>query len=297
MKPADHTPDATAAGVRQTHTSSAHGDAAAAPRTDTDSAPGPPEDPFLAPILKRARADHATLGVILSGSRGDDYGGEDSDYDLVVVVTDAEYERRRAKGDALREDSLESDGRYLLTVRYTTPQTLAALAAKPNWQTYGYVASKLLFDRDGAVAAALREISTISEEKAHADAAGWFDAYLNAFYRSIKAWRRGNEVGARLHAAHSVDYLAKTLFSLDRRWPPYHDRLAHRLDDLTEQGWEPGYLAEIFLEILRMAHPAPQQALELRVEQLMRGRGFGSVLDAWGLDIEWVKSFRSPSAA
>ena len=247
---------------------------------------------MLAPLVEQARGDPETLGLILSGSRGDDCGDEESDYDLIWVLTDEGFERRKAGGVPLRQDSDVVGGRYLLSIRSTSPSRLAELAAKPSWRTYGYVASKVLLDKTGAVAEALRVIATMPEEQARLDAAAWFDAYLNAFYRAMKASRRGNELGARLQAANSVEYLVKALFSLDRRRPPYHDRLERHLSDLDDQGWSPGYLRDTFVAILRTANPKRQQELEVRVEALMRDRGFGKVLDDWGLDIEWVKAFR-----
>ena len=47
------------------------------------------------------------------------------------------------------------------------------------------------------VTRALERIATVPEEKATADADGWFDAGQNASYRSLKAWRRGDELGGR----------------------------------------------------------------------------------------------------
>src|SRR2546428_7409424 len=53
--------------------------------------------------------------------------------------------------------------------------------------------------------------------------------------------RRGDEVGARLHAADSIRYLVEALAALEGLRPRFHDRLAGTLGD-----WEPR-----FLEILR----------------------------------------------
>jgi hypothetical protein len=117
----------------------------------------------------------------------------------------------------------------------------------------------------------------------------WFDAYLNAFYRSLKAWRRGNELGARLQAAESAMHVVRVLFALERCWPPYHDRLATQLERLSSQGWEPGYLEATLLQLVRTGDPNLQQELEGRVEALVRGRGYD--VDLWDGEIERVRSW------
>ena len=100
-------------------------------------------------------------------------------------------------------------------------------------------------------------------------------------YRSLKAWRRGDELGGRLQAADSAMHLLRTLFSLERRWPPYYDRLGTQLAALDAQGWPPGYLREALLGLVRTGDPTLQQELAARVEALMRARGYGQVIDAW----------------
>ena len=70
------------------------------------------------------------------------------------------------------------------------------------------------------------------------DVARPYDAYLNAFVRGKAAARRGDELGARLHAADSVKYLVEALAAVDGRRPRFHDRLAGTLG-----AWEPRLLA------------------------------------------------------
>ena len=96
----------------------------------------------------------------------------------------------------------------------------------------------------------------------------------NAFYRSLKAWRRGNELGGRLQAAESVMHLVRVLFALERRRTPYYDRLVWQLDRLDTQGWPAGYLRDTLLQLVQTGDPRLQQKLELQVETLLRARGF-----------------------
>ncbi|HEX5245732.1 MAG TPA: nucleotidyltransferase domain-containing protein [Gaiellaceae bacterium] len=45
-------------------------------------------------LMREVEADPSTLGLVLHGSRASGVGRPDSDFDLVRVVTDEEYERR-----------------------------------------------------------------------------------------------------------------------------------------------------------------------------------------------------------
>jgi Domain of unknown function (DUF4037) len=264
------------------------------PRPDAD--PLAAADPVLAPLLRGAAADPEALGVVLSGSRGAGLGDAGSDYDVVFVLTEAALAARQERGEPLRVRRLAASGaggplpRKDADLTYTSLSRLAERAAAPGWQTYGYVAARVLLDKTGEVGRALAAIAAMPEEAARVDARAWFDASLNAFYRSLKASRRGDELGARLHASSSVAHLVQALFRLERRWPPYHDYLAPQLDTLAEQGWRPGELRAAALAILRTADVGTQVRLEERVEALMRARGDGGVLDAWGDDLERVKA-------
>jgi hypothetical protein len=261
------------------------------------SDPPATEDPFLAPLLRAAGADADTLGVILSGSRGAGLGDASSDYDVVFVLTEAALAARLARGEPLHVRQLAASGAEGplpgkdADLKHTSLSRLAERAASPGWQTYGFVAARILLDKTGEVAQALAAIAAMPEETARTGAAAWLDGYLNAFYRSLKASRRGDELGARLHASSSVAHLVQALFRLERRWPPYHDYLAPQLDSLAGQGWRPDELRDAALIILRTAAADAQVRLEERVEALMRARGFGNVIDDWGGDLERVKAW------
>jgi hypothetical protein len=248
------------------------------------------QDPTLQQLVAEASADPNTVGLILSGSRGAGCADHESDYDVEHVLADAVYTERQAGGE-LAQVKKSAPGGGLLDLGYTCPAELSRIAAEPGWWTAGYATARAILDKTGEVTAALERIATMPEEKAKVDAGGWFDAYLNAFYRSLKAWRRADELGGRLQAAESAMHLVRTLFSLARRWPPYHDRLRSQLARLEEQGWSPSYLEEALLGLVTTGDPRLQQELEERVEALMRDHGYGGVVDAWGGEIERVRAF------
>lgn len=249
------------------------------------------EDRALQPFVHAAAEDSDTVGLLLSGSRGAGFADDESDYDLYCVLRDEMYDRRHEQGQPLKVTLPESAGQARVELMYTCPRRLTELAARPGWWTAGYATAQVLLDKTGQLAPLLATLRMLPDDRARADAAAWFDAYLNAFYRSLKAWRRGDELGGRLQAAESAMHLVRTLFALEQRWPPYHDRLAHQLDTLADQGWPAGFLRDALLDLIRTGVPGRQQALEARVEALLRARGFGHVVDAWGGEIERARGF------
>jgi hypothetical protein len=251
------------------------------------------EDPVLRPLIEAAAADPETIGLILYGSRGAGYGGPESDYDVAWVLTDVAHEGRKARGETtLSAEKFGIQG-VKVDLWYDYPTELARQAANPSWGTYDYSCASVLMDKTGEVKVALDAFARVPEEKAKAELPLVFDGYLNAFFRSMKAWRRGNELGGRLHAAVAANQLVQMLYMLERRWGPYLDRLDHaQLGTLAFQGWPPGYLYDTLLALIRTGDPTLQQELEVRVEALMRERGYGHVLDSWEGEIERVKAFR-----
>jgi hypothetical protein len=245
-------------------------------------------DPVMQPLIALAGTNPEIEGLILSGSRGAGVHDAESDYDVERVLTDQAYAERAARGEDTRVP--HDANQPWLDIGYTCCRVLAQIAAEASWPVAGYTTAQVLYDKTGHVTEVVRAMGTIPEERAHADVLGWFDAYLNAFYRSLKAWRRGNELGGRLQAAESVMHLVRVLFALERRRSPYHDRLVWQLDTLDTQGWPPGYLRDVLLQLAQTGDPRVQQELELHVEALLRARGF--TVNLWEGEIDRVKAFR-----
>ena len=237
-------------------------------------------------IAAEVAADPESLGLILHGSRAAGTARESSDFDLMRVVRDETYPAR-AK---LREKRMGADG-LAADVFYSSPARLRELADQPDWQVGMLVTGRVLVDR-GPLAALVETILGRAGEHAHANLDEHYDAYLNCFVRSLKAWRRGDELGARMQAAESSLHLVRMLFALERRWYPYHDQLAGPLRELEPlQGWGEDELAGELLRVVRDADPAFQQELELRVESLLESRG---VQHQWGPndDLQPLKEHR-----
>ncbi len=246
------------------------------------------DDSVLVPLIELARRDTETLGILLQGSRGAGMGDELSDYDLLWILTDREYQKRVAAEQCAPQITMLGERKHI-ELAYTSPDRLLG-ADVPGRYIRGLATAGILVDRNGEIERLMNDLLAIPEERVRSDVPEMFDAYLNGFYRSMKASRRGNELGARLEAADSLTYLVQALFLLEGRWPPFHDRLMVSLDALSAQGWAQGELERIFLGILRSADPPLQQRLEDRIERLMRDRGYGRVIDDRDGEIDRVKS-------
>ncbi len=245
-------------------------------------------DELPAAFRSEVEDDPDTLAVLVHGSRARGVAREDSDWDLIRVVTPEARTRREAAGAPLHEKRPQEG----LDVVYDTPVLLRRLAEAPDWRTTGYAASVLVFDRTGEIGGLIRELVERAGETAYEAVPELYDGYLNCFVRSLKSWRRGDELGGRLHAAESALYLLRTLWGLERTWPPYHDMLEAGLDELEEsQGWEPGSLRAALLTLLDSGDPEHQQQLELRVEQLLESRGFQH---EWEGELDELRAIRFP---
>ncbi|MBA2634070.1 MAG: hypothetical protein H0U86_13910 [Chloroflexi bacterium] len=243
------------------------------------------DDSFLAELIAEGRNDPETVGLLLHGSRALATHRDDSDYDLIRIVTEDAYAARRDR-NALVEKSA-AVGLPKLDVLYQSQARVERYVADPGWYTATYLSAKVLFDRSGEIAALLGQMATEAGRIAREQTPAAYDDYLNSFVRSIKAARRGDDLGRRMHAAASASALVRTLFGLQSTWPPYHDNLAAHLPRLEEvQGWPAGYLSAALLRLIGEGDPTFQQELEARVEDLMSERG---VPHEWGDDLEPMK--------
>lgn len=230
-------------------------------------------------LLREIETDPHTLGLVLHGSRANGVARPSSDYDLIRIVTDEEYER-----GAVHEKRGETD------VVLQTPSRLRRLADERGWWTASFLSARVLVDKTGELEGLLRTIVDNANEAAFAGVPEAYDGYLNSWVRSLKAWRRGDELGGRLHAAQSAVYLLRALFGLERRWLPYLDALEPELPAIERaQGWGEGALRAAVLRLTEAGEPAFQQEVEARVEALMDARGFPH---EWGLDLEPLKALR-----
>lgn len=244
-------------------------------------------DPVIGLLIGEAEADPDVLGLVLLGSRSVGDIDAESDYDVTFVVTDEAMDRYQHTEEVPRRGFTIDP-----PIDTTDIATVALVKLRPEhtiaWMLPAWSDAYVCYDRTGETTRAVDALRFMSEERARDETANWYDTYLNALYRSLKAWKRGNALGGRLEAAASVSALVHTLFALERRWCPYGSRLFLHLDNLAGQGWKGDGLRSILLTLASTGDPHFQQDIARRITALLRDRGFDHVLQAWHGQIERV---------
>ena len=136
--------------------------------THADGAGSPSHFPDLERLLQEAREDPGTLGIILHGSHGAGTGDEDSDYDLIWVLTDDTFGREGTRNQYRRTEYRH--GRKLIEAEPSSPSTLSTGSMEP-WEIQGLAAASILLDKTGEVTVALDTLLAIPAEEARTRAA------------------------------------------------------------------------------------------------------------------------------
>lgn len=217
-------------------------------------------EPELRELVAQAEADPDAIGLVLFGSAAAGSAHEESDLDVWYVV------RSEPPPPRSRVGRLE-----------LIPATVAGLRDAPAWLKPALAYAKVLWDPSGELEPVVTAAQTVSRE----ETAELYDGYLNDLYRSLKAWRQGLELAARVECGRSLRFLGELLFALEGRRAPYPKEWAGKLGDV-----EP-----LVLEVARTSDPRLQQELCRRVAQLAADRRYGDVYDAWNGDIDRVLAF------
>jgi hypothetical protein len=247
----------------------------------------PSDDPVIDAIRAEGAADPDVIGILLTGSRANGAVTAESDYDVIFIVSDETAARyKREKREPQRGGTLDSSIDTTDMQWHNSPQTLR------SYNTFGADACRVIYDRTGEVTALSEELSVMPKEQADEKASDSYGAYLNSMFRSLKCWRRSDELGARLNATQSVEHLLDALFALERLWRPFESRVYLHLNKLTGQAWQEDELRRDLLDLLTTTDPRRQQEFARRVIALMDERGHGHVYEEWpsekfGVALDW----------
>jgi lincosamide nucleotidyltransferase A/C/D/E len=212
------------------------------------------------------------------GSRG--YGaniGEDSDYDLLVIVERDPESWRTDHGSSVE----------------TWPMTLEAFRGHglPGdvhaWNRPAFLGVRVVLDRvDGEIGRLVDRKRTPEPEEARAIAADSLDGYINSLYRSLRNLEAGRELEGRLDALESLGPLLTATFAMEGRVRPFNKWLRH---ELRERPLAFGDLAGLVDEIATDPTLETQRRSFRRVEVAARFAGQGDVVDSWEPDVDWLR--------
>jgi hypothetical protein len=239
------------------------------------------DDPVIDALQAEGASDPDVIGILLTGSRAVGAVTAESDYDVIFIVSDETKERyERENREPPRGHTLDPEINTEDIQWHECPRTLR------EYNTFGVDVCRVVYDRTGELTALAEELGRMPEEDAHATATRAYDDYMNGIFRTLKCRHRGNELGARLEAAQTVDVLLRMLFALERQWPPFGSRVHLHLDILAGQGWQPGELHASLHDMLTTADARRHETTMRRVVALMAERGYGHVYDGWKEQID-----------
>jgi len=238
---------------------------------------------------QEAQNDPNIVAFWLDGSRGKGIMSHaESDYDCMMIVKEevlSEYKERYEKIDPAIELGVMTLEEF---------KDFAAWESDMNWYRYNYVWLKLpLVDKTGQIQGMIKEKATIPEDKRRKFISEELDAYINQVYRSLKCFRDGQNVGARLEASESIMPLIKLIFAIHGRLRPYYkyyewELKNQPLNKLSISGEE---FTNMMMAILESADAGTQKRLLNEIEMVTRKEGYGEVWDSWGDKLDWMKNF------
>jgi hypothetical protein len=241
-------------------------------------------DPVLAQVANEVWDDPAAVGMVLHGSRATGTAGPNSNYNLIVIVDDAAYDQRSERGTLVeRRFSAQSPA---IEIEYESLGRLRRSLSHGGSRAGVFASAIVLLDKGGKIE---RLVSAMSAggEPAYEVVSTEYNRYLNGFAHSLKSASRGDDLGARAHAAESGLHLVRALFALEGKTAPYLDQLSTRLDELDEaQSWRAGFLRGALLRLFYAPDPPFQQMLDRRMSKLMDSRG---IRHEWRPDLEVLR--------
>lgn len=242
-------------------------------------------------LLTYAEEDERIIGVILGGSRGKGMINEFSDYDLNFIVDEADlnkFEHKIKKFDSIGDIGVQSIQDFRCYANWNTDF---------SWDRYNFTHLKAPVDKTGEIQRLIDEKGVVPEEVYESHIRANLDYYINSIYRSVKCTRSGDILGARLEASRGISGYLSVLFGVhNRRLLPYYKYLKWELqrDPLTKlekAGISGEELLAITDQIMKDGDLKAQHKLFIAIENLVRKEGFGSTLDEWGDNLEFIKNY------
>lgn len=241
-------------------------------------------------FVEEAKKDSSVTGFFLSGSRGKNRETKHSDYDIEIVVKD-----KVAKSYKKKYEKKNKPLFGFSVFSFSEFKKHAEIGSPFEWDRASYAHVKAIIDKTGQIQKIIDEKGKIPKDKIKKYVAGYLDGYINYLYRSLKCFRDGNPVGARLEASRSIHYFLDIIFGLEGRTTPYYKYLEWELEKhpLKKFSMKPKELIKILLRILEDADIKTQQKLFNIVEKVFRKENYARVFDGWEAgSIKLIKSFK-----
>lgn len=162
------------------------------------------------------------------------------------------------------------------------------------WDRYDFLHVKIFADKtDGLLSKICTEKARIPPNEKNAYIQKKLGAYINNFYRSVKAHKKKKLNAAILKAAESVPFLLDAVFALHNRPTPFLDYLEDELQTypLEKLPWNPIEFHKKIIEIVSTGSLAVQQEVAKTMEKWARNEGYGNVFDEWEGKDRWAMEY------
>jgi len=169
---------------------------------------------LISKLLSEYGADEQVLGIVQIGSTVKGYSDEHSDVDLEVVVT-------REKYAELAENSRKIIHNQKYDLIFTTADRLRQIKdSEKDEDHWNYKDSVVLLDKTGVLQESLDEISAYDEATRVNRLRRYYLAYWENTLGSWSCLEHGNQWGARIYTALSIQGLIMLLFNFNHSWAP-----------------------------------------------------------------------------
>ncbi len=242
-------------------------------------------------LVRHATAHPDVVGLVLTGSRAAGaFVRPDSDWDVRLVVGDD------APPDVVAALAVGRGARVEVAVH---PLRVFTALAEPRgesaWDRYSFTHARVVVDKlDGRIRQLVADKGVLPAAAAAAIAPAALDAYVNAWYRSLKNARAGLVLEARLDAVEGLPPLLTAVFAIHGRVRPFNRCLGWELRGfpLPDPELAPDRFLPRLEAVVADAALDAQAALFRDVEAVARRHGLGHVLDAWEPDLARLRSGR-----
>ena len=175
-------------------------------------------------LTKQTKNDPDVLALIIQGSRGKGFHKPDSDHDVLLVVKD------KAKKSCEKNYYKNWDNIDLGITSLSELKKSIKMGRDDDWDRYDYAHVKYIFCKSKRVKELVKKKGYLPK----ADQKSWInsslDAYTNAFFRSVKAKKKGYDLGSHIEATASIPPLLNALFGLELRHAPFYGYLEKELE-------------------------------------------------------------------
>lgn len=244
----------------------------------------------FAVLVEEATNDPYVIGLFLTGSRGKGFENDYSDYDVAIILHDSVPDGVKQNYRRFAEHpDIEIFPDTLAELR-----KFATFGSTFGWARYGFSHVQAMIDKTGELQPVIEAKGRLPEEKRTAFVRDAVDAYLNSTYRSLKCYRSGNLLGAKLEAVAGTPALLDVIFGLEGRHAPYLGYLEKELRVYPLERFPLGAdaLLQCITTMVDTADVPSQQRLLSVIEKLCLAEGMDDVFAAWGDAYPWMTHYQ-----